>query len=508
MEQRAGHKRSKDDWIGSPSPGFRASGLERLVVVMVLCATAFVHARFILAHFSSDGYLIDSGWFAFLFESADPWLRNPVSVNRLSYYAHHLSPYIFVFGAPLAVFFGLDGFEIFALHQGIFFALFFFSLYLIASAAPAASKWHRVVAIFVAIVIGCLSAILFQAAAYPHFEIALLSVTSLALAGYLRGSWPLFAGCLLLLPAIREDGGFYAALACLLGAATTHGLWPRRDRRLGLLLVLALAGVLAGMLSMYLKGRLFPGYEAFAGNFSGYDWRHLSFALVTERLVALAARPSLAAIVLGTLALAAWDRRYAAGLLLLSPLLLLHLVAVRDELAQFRLYYALPWLLACAGWLAVFVRRAQGPRSPSVAERVALVVVAVLLASPTQAAFGVRDNFWAVAVDALVRPVADLRKMRQFVVERLAVARSGEGPAAGGVCVSLGIAALVPDHLAEKEVVPPEADLAGCGHLLLLRGDMHYGPLAARAEAAGFLRVAATDNAEYRVPSAAGGGRR
>ena len=195
-------------------------------------------------------------------------------------------------------------------------------------------------------------------------------------------------------------------------------------------------------------------------------------------------------------------------MLLLSPLFLLHLVAVRDELAQFRLYYALPWLLVCAGWLGVFTSRSQGPRRPSVVECAALVAAAVLLASPVQAVLGARDNFWNVATTAVTRPVADLRKMRQFVLSRLTAARSGEGPAAGSVCVSLGIAALAPNHLAEREVVPSDAELSGCGHLLLLHGDMSYEPLAARAEGAGFRRVAATDNAEYWSPQAPGSGRR
>ncbi len=107
-----------------------------LVVFALIFAT---HSRFVFTHFSSDGYLEDSGWMAYLFESADPLLHNPSGVNDLSFYAHHLSPHIFLFGAPLANVFGLTGVEIFAYHQGLFFGLFFLSFCLIVARADHAA---------------------------------------------------------------------------------------------------------------------------------------------------------------------------------------------------------------------------------------------------------------------------------------------------------------------------------------------------------------------------------
>ena len=109
--------------------GVRGSGLAtiaRVVSVLLMFGLIFAtHSRWIFAHFSNDGYIEDSGWLAYLFESADPLLHNPSGVNDLSFYAHHLSPHIFLFGAPLAKLLGFTGFEIFAYHQGLFFGLFF-----------------------------------------------------------------------------------------------------------------------------------------------------------------------------------------------------------------------------------------------------------------------------------------------------------------------------------------------------------------------------------------------
>ena len=115
--------------------GSRLATIALVASVLLMFALIFAtHSRWIFTHFSSDGYLEDSGWLAYLFESADPLLHNPSGVNGLSFYAHHLSPHIFLFGAPLAKLLRFTGIEIFAYHQGLFFGLFFLSFCLIVCA--------------------------------------------------------------------------------------------------------------------------------------------------------------------------------------------------------------------------------------------------------------------------------------------------------------------------------------------------------------------------------------
>lgn len=127
-----------------------------LFAILAFGAVFVVHARWIYTHFSSDGYLLDSGWLAYLFGSADPLLRNPLAVNNLSFYAHHVSPHIFLFGAPLAHLFSLSGIRILAYHQGLFFGLFFVSLYVMVRSANLPWR-HRAVGLLVAAVVGTLS---------------------------------------------------------------------------------------------------------------------------------------------------------------------------------------------------------------------------------------------------------------------------------------------------------------------------------------------------------------
>ena len=195
---------------------FRPAHVAGVAFVLVVFALLFAtHSRFVFTHFSSDAYLEDSGWMAYLFESADPLLHNPSGVNALSFYAHHLSPHIFLFGAPLAKVFGLTGVEIFAYHQGFFFGLFFLSVCLIVARADLPRRdW--VVAAASAVTLGAISNALFQAAGYPHTEIAMIAIASLGMAAWLGHHRFLFGLCLVWLPLIREDGGFYVTVVCLI----------------------------------------------------------------------------------------------------------------------------------------------------------------------------------------------------------------------------------------------------------------------------------------------------
>src|SRR5215203_1829229 len=224
---------------------------ERVGVPIVFLAVFVFHARWIFVHFSNDGYLCDSGWIAFLFERADPLLRNPravvgtacAGVNAPTFMAHHLSPHIFLFGAPFAMF-GISGIDILAYHQGLFFGLFFVAMYLVAARAGVAGR-DRLTAMLVGIAVGTLGNALLQAAAYPHYETAMFALASLAIASVLAVRHGLSASCLICLPLVREDGGLYAAFVCLACLAVEYGGRRPFDRRASMLGIAAAAGVVA-----------------------------------------------------------------------------------------------------------------------------------------------------------------------------------------------------------------------------------------------------------------------
>jgi hypothetical protein len=456
-----------------------------------------LHARWIYTHFSNDGYLYDSGWLAYLFGSADPLIRNPSSISGLSFHAHHLSPHIFLFGAPLALMFGWNGIEIFACHQGLFFALFFVAACLTAAAAPVAYPM-RAVLLASGAIIGALSNATLQTAGYPHYEIAMIAGTAIALAAGVRGHGRVFAACMVWLPFVREDGGFFAAFACAI--CITLEPWPggRIPARVRTLATVIAVEVVVAVCAFAVKAMVFPGFDAFSMNFSGDGWNHVTWALVVDRVQSAAVNPTIAAVVVGSLLLAARDLRYSAGLVLLSPLYGLHLLSVRPEHGHFTLYYVLPWLLPPLTWLAVFTARARAGR-PLGADAALIALASLALAAPVQAALGLRGNFWYVAEWSVTRPVVDLKAMTAFVpsvLDQYPDVPATTGGLPSKACASMGIAALTPDALTPEQVVDGGTDLTRCRALLLLRADIDYGVLSAHAAQLGFARMDARHNAE------------
>jgi hypothetical protein len=464
-----------------------------LLVFALLFAT---HSRWVFTHFSSDAYLEDSGWLAYLFESADPLLHNPSGVNDLSFYAHHLSPHIFLFGAPLSTLFGFTGIQIFAYHQGFFFGLFFLSFYLMAARSGMQPR-DRIVATASAVLLGALSNALFQAAAYPHDEIAMISIASLAMAAWLAEYRRLFILCLMWLPLVREDGGFYAAVVCLACVVLTLETVRRVDSSIRLLIGLALFGVIASASSFVIKAWFFPGFDAFANNFSGRSWSHVTPAFAFERVQAALHNLNIVPVLLGCALLSAFDIRYMTGLVLLSPVYLLHLLAIRPEHGHFTLYFALPWLLPCAIWLALFVRRSR-MSATRFTEAAVIVGVALVLAAPIQAAAGAPGQFWFVAKWAFQRPVENLRDMQDYLrwARKGLPASDSQRPNESKQCVSQGIAALIPNEVRPDEVLTTRSDLRACHVLFLMRGEVYYGELSARARAVGLEPKGSRRNAE------------
>jgi hypothetical protein len=402
-----------------------------------------------------------------------------------------------LFGAPVSKLFGLTGIQIFAFHQAFFFGVLFLAFYFVAARQRAVLR-IRIPLMAAAVLFGALSNPVFQAAAYPHYEIAMISLASLAIAAWLAHTRVLFAICLLWLPLIREDGGFYVTVACLACLAIEHDRGHRFSASVRVLAALAVIGIVAGCTAFLIKAWFFPGFSAFTDNFAGHWWNHVTTAFVRERVSALLHNWNVVPVLMGCAVLALFDIRYLTGLVLLSPVYLLHLLAIRPEHGYFTLYFALPWLIPCAVWLAVFVRRSNRSKA-SFGEAALIMTAALALAAPVQAAAGSSRAFWFVARWAFERPVVDTGQMRDFVLW----ARHGVTPTeeAGGArqnkqCVSQGIAALVPDAIHPDEVLAADADLQTCQVLFLMRGDMHYAVLSTRAQALGFHPVASRLNSE------------
>ena len=303
---------------------------------LLVAAVGVFHGRWIYAHFSNDGYLCDSGWLAFLFEQATR-LPNPKAVvgraceglNAPTFLAHHLSPHLFLVGAPLAAL-GLSGIDILAYHQGAFFGIMVAAMALTAGASRLRGRDHWL-ALLVALPVGVVGNGGLQAAAYPHYETAMTGLLTLAIAAWSAGLRRLFMCCLAWLPLVREDGGLFVAVVSLACMAIDRGE-PERggaDRRR--LAAAAVAGLVLSAGAFLVKAHAFPGFDAFANNFAGDAWRHVTGGFIRERAWATLTNWDIGPVVIGSLALAFFDLRYVTGTVLLAPLLLIHMLSIRPE---------------------------------------------------------------------------------------------------------------------------------------------------------------------------------
>lgn len=455
------------------------------VGVSACCAVFYLHWRVILGHFYLGAHFLDAGWFAHLFQIGDPRLPMPKVLKAGSFYQIHLSPYLYLIGAPLHRFAGLDGVRIFALHQGFFFALFLASLLLLADLA----KTARAIAFIGAASIGGLSTLLLNAALFPHFEIALLALLAFAVASWLRGWRLTFAVTLAALLLVREDGGLYAAAACLTLVAISFR--SANSATLALLGALAVGGLLAAIGEQTLQRHMFPDTSIFVSEIAGDDLGRLTLAVLGQRVLTVLSEPNLLVIVASTVLLARFDLRYAAGLVAIAPLLAVFLISPREVLWKFQLYYGLPWLSACVGWTAVFALRAAQAR-PSRGEVATFLISALVLMAPLQAAIDL-DVGWPDFVADVSAPQTGLEAERDFALAQAAKARAANK---GRVCASMGVVSLAADEFAPRELVYPRFDLSDCAAVLLTAGEVDYDRMAKHAADFGFRRTEAFANVE------------
>ena len=205
-------------------------------------------------------------------------------------------------------------------------------------------------------------------------------------------------------------------------------------------------------------------------------------------------------VLAGSAILAAVDRRYASGFVLLCPLYLLYLLAVSSGPGEFTLYYALPWLLPPTVWMVVFARRSRAAAT-TLPESVVLVLVAAALSFPMHRILGVEREYSYVVKLAFVRPVFSISSLQRFVREarRSNAHGSLDGTSVQSQCVSAAIAALVPNDVQPDEVIYADGNLEKCRAVLLLRGGSQDVPVRAQAEANGFKPIATRHNASLWV---------
>jgi hypothetical protein len=449
----------------------KSAGPVALVVIATI-AIFYVHYRLILGHFSDGGFILDSGWFAYLYASGDPWLQNPQIIGDFSYYNIHITPYL----STLSVFFnaiGLDGISAFALHQGAAFAIFAASLMAIALRGD--RSWPALLVLAAAVVLVTVGDIVIQIASYPHFEMAMIAFCTLGAALAQRGHrwWALAAFAVAAL--VREDGGLYAFAFLVAAPVVRHSDGePWRGILRAWELPTAALFALYAVSMFWIKSRYFPAFPTFASNFSGSNWDHVTLDLLLRRLIYLShsGRPMISLAVL--IGLTWFSRRYLTLFVLMSPLLVAHILAVRDVLAQFGLYYVIPWLVIWVGFFLVASYRAAAGRMKT-AEALILLAGSIVCTTPVFALVA------PPAPPAVDWATTELRDLRAIASDTKRLTAAAERP-----CLQVSLAAITPDVPPSFQLDEAEA-IDACSAVLLLNGSRHYDSYIANLDAAGFM---------------------
>jgi hypothetical protein len=439
--------------------GTRADQTVRLAAAILVVGLMFcLHTRYVLVNFTRGAALADTGWFAWIMAAGDPWLTNPRAVSDLSYFNYHLTPYLS--GITLIVHaLGADRFVAYAVHQGTVFALL--AAGLCALVLTTWRGWRSGILFLAAIFMILFGDATLQIAGFPHPEAAIVSFCTLAGVLWLNGHrrWAAVGWGLACL--VREDGGLYSA-AFLFALA----LLPPLDRRTfsSTEVKLGATTILVSLLMFWIKGQFFPGFSAFAFNYSGNHWDHLTPESLRQRFGEFVINPQALAAIIPALLLAVVSWRYLIFPVLMAPLILAQLLAARNHLWEFHYYYAMPFLVIWVGLMLVAADRSRKALMRSV-EAVVLLLAAVCGSAPFLFTVDPDSSSLGVLVHTVRWPVENLVETSARIDAVTA--------AIPGVCVSSSVAAISPDSFSPERVLDPDIDINRCQTILLYTG----GPL-------------------------------
>ena len=449
------------------------------ILLFALFLAFFVFAlaapiRFTIWHFENGGYVLDSGWFATLLETTDPMMPNPKSIYDHSFYAHHISPILLIIAWLNNATFNLNGIYVFAILNGISLAGAFA---LMSAPLLKQSKLRTCIIALIGLAILFLTnEYIYRAIGYPHYELIYLFATAAMLSGlYLPNRLLTALGCLLFL-LTREDGGLFAAYLyfCSIVMRSESAIFELRRFLVEVLsrfrfpFTLGLFGIVGSFATMWLQRTYFPEFGTFSGNFAGDNFSHVTGALFFERLRHFIFEAGGGPLVLAVLVLSLVNRRNILPFVLMSPLILLHLIAAREVLAFFQVHYALPFIIILMVCVYDTITRKQTRGSIFAAGLIA--GISVLTSAPFAGWIGQRQNADVYVNLAHFSEVA-------FAIDKLDNTIQ-EYTAQPGLqhCGSIGAVAFEPGSFDKVESL--EGTITeNCSSLLLFQGDLFYNQI-------------------------------
>lgn len=179
----------------------------------VFLVAGFLATNYTLNHFYvNGGYMLDSGWFAFLSAHSTNWpISNPPSIGG-TYFSTHFSPAFYIFTA-LHTLLGAAGISMpdvswFSITQGFWLALTASSIFTLLSRNSKQSTASNGFIAAASIVVA-FNGVFLASIGFPHFEIAIPALLVAFFASYINGHTKTAIAFLCLGLLMREDAGLH-----------------------------------------------------------------------------------------------------------------------------------------------------------------------------------------------------------------------------------------------------------------------------------------------------------
>ena len=434
------------------APVARAVPVERLYLPLAIVGVAGVpfvaFAGLVLHHFYvRGGFLLDSGWLAFVAGEGGLRLANPLALGGGSYFNVHVAPILVltsfvrpVLGVPDAQFFaGLVGLAHALPGLGVF--------WLLRSGFGMRGGTATLVAALLALAFA-FNGLALAIVRYPHCEILIAGALILCLATLFRRRLIVAGLCCAVALLTREDAGFhlFGLLFVLVALNRWHGVgWRAQRPEIAFALVAACYSAAAVGLQLALSN----GTATFARIYLDAEGP-TTFGMILERLLGLPLYRAYLVLPAVAAGLWAWRTRnpyLVAGYAAVVPWTALQLVAHSNIAGTLSGYYAYPFLVAAFWPLlgALLDARRRGVGAPAPLLPFAAMIVASFVGLSSQYNPGHLDLPQAfVAPPSAVLQAATDEAIREFVASK---------PAFGSVLVDGSIAGLAPNAFRWSETV-------------------------------------------------------
>ena len=322
----------------------------------VFLIAGFFATNYTLNHFYvNGGYMLDSGWFAYLSAHSTNWpVSNPPSIGG-TYFSTHFSPAFYIFTALhtllSAVGISVSDVSWFSITQGFWLALTASSIFLLLSCNSKPTTASNAFIASISIVVA-FNGVFLASIGFPHFEIAIPALLVAFFASHINGHTKTAIVFLCLGLLMREDAGLhYFGLFFLLAGYLYFAKGRPISKYIRFYSLLAVSCFAYSLLAISIQKIYFNvGDNALARVYLGNPaFAHISLNFLQERLDFFARnRLYILAPIILALFLSIYKKSWGllVGVGAVLPWIIFSLLAISFQAGTLTSYYSFPVAIA------------------------------------------------------------------------------------------------------------------------------------------------------------------